>query len=203
MEVSIIVGTHGDDTWRTLAEERALPSAHAQSMPANEVIHIHADSLKNARNQGAKQATSEWLCFLDADDELHRHYILRMSEGTADLRGPAVQYINPDGMVNRPYVIEPMDLRNGNYLVIGTMVRRQMFFDVGGFRDWEFYEDWCLWQRCWLAGATIEQLPGAVYKAHMRTDSRNRAPAVAEKRRMHGAIRRANFPELVFENDCS
>lgn len=196
MDVSIIVGTHGDESWRTLAETRALPSAYAQTLPAREVIHVHADTLHEARNEGAQRASGEWLCYLDADDELHRHYLRRMAEGTADLRGPSVQYVRPDGMVNRPLVIEPMDLRNGNYLVIGTLVRRQMFLDVGGFRDWEFYEDWCLWQRCWLAGATIEQLPGAVYKAYMRWDSRNRAPSTAKKRAMHDAIRRANFPEL-------
>lgn len=196
MDVSVVVGTHGADEWRQLAETRALPSAHALTTPAREVIHVHADTLQHARNSGALQAKGEWLAFLDADDELHRHYIARMAEGSADLRGPAVQYINPDGMVNRPLVIEPMDLTNGNYLVIGTLVRREMFMDVGGFRDWEFYEDWCLWQRCWQAGATIEQLPGAVYKAYMRWDSRNRAPSTRQKMAMHAAIRQANFPHL-------
>lgn len=87
-----------------------------------------------------------------------------------------------------------MDLRLGNWLVIGTLVQRQVFVEVGGFREWPLYEDWCLWQRCWKAGAEPVKVPDAVYVARVRGASRNRQPSRAEKLRIHGEIVAANFP---------
>jgi hypothetical protein len=68
-----------------------------------------------------------------------------------------------------------------------------MLRDVGGWRDWPFYEDWDLFLRCWRAGASVEAIPEAVYIAHVRFDSRNRAPSSAEKAAVHNAIYAANF----------
>jgi hypothetical protein len=42
------------------------------------------------------------------------------------------------------------------------------------------------------AGATIEPIYGAVYRAHVRPDSRNRAPSREAKLAAHQAIARAN-----------
>jgi hypothetical protein len=54
---------------------------------------------------------------------------------------------------------------DGNWLVIGCVARTDLLREVGGFRDFPVYEDWDLWLRCWLAGATFERsrrrLPGA------------------------------------------
>ena len=192
MDVTVIVATFGDESWARLAQERAIPSAVSQGV---EVNHVEGDTLHEARNFGAAQATTEWLCFLDADDELEPGYFEAMAMSSADLRAPYVRYVKR-GYVHAPRIPEGTDdLVNGNRLVIGTLVRRVMFNAVGGFRDWAFYEDWDLWQRCFKAGATVE-FTSAVYRAHMRPDSRNRIPTRAEKEAMHHAIRRSNFPEL-------
>lgn len=191
MDVTVIVATYGEGRWRELAECRAIPAARAEA----EVIAVHGETLQSARNAGAAQATSEWLCFCDADDEVEPGYMAAMAELDADLRAPLVRYVKdhrhwparvPDGTD---------DLADGNRLVIGTLVRREMFWRVGGFGGWAFYEDWDLWQRCWLAGATVE-FGRAIYRAHMRADSRNRSPSRAEKVAMHHDIRRANMPWL-------
>jgi glycosyltransferase involved in cell wall biosynthesis len=191
VDVTVVVGTFGSSEWSKLAVERAIPSAEPQAP----VIHCHGADLAAARNEGAAQADSEWLCFLDADDELAPGYFEAMARASADLRGPAVVYIR--GRRERPPKLWLVcDLRDGNYLVIGTLVRRAMFEAVGGFKGWPLYEDWCLWQRCAAAGATIEQVPGAIYRAYARRDSRNRAPGRSERLRWHEEIRRANHPEL-------
>lgn len=192
MEVTIVIGTFGRPSWRSLAQRRAIPSAEQLGCP---VIHVHGDTLAEARNQGAAQATTEWLCFLDADDELDAGYLAAMATGTADLRGPAVRYVT--GSREKLQVWPAQDLRDGNYLVIGTLVRREMFHLAGGFHDWELYEDWDLWQRCHLLGATIETVADAVYVAHVRRASRNRAPERAAKVRIRAAILQANYPDPV------
>ena len=50
------------------------------------------------------------------------------------------------------------------------------------------YEDWDLWLRCWLARGTVEAIPEAVYRAHVRNDSRNRGPSVKERNKVHHQI---------------
>lgn len=193
MDVTVIVGTFGPPEWVELAESRAVPSVEAQGVP---VIHRHRLSLAGARNDGAAEAGTEWLCFLDADDELAPGYFDAMAAASADLRGPAVTYIH--GTREDPPKLWPeCDLRDGNYLLIGTLVRKAMFKAVGGFKTWPLYEDWCLWQRCAKTGATIELVPEAIYRAHVRSASRNREPGRRERLRWHHEIRDANYPELV------
>ncbi len=191
MDVTVVVGTFGEVEWVNLAHERAVPSARSQAP----VIHRHDDSLAQARNEGAVLARTEWLCFLDADDELAPGYFEAMGRATGDLRGPAVSYVR-HGRCATPKLWPPQDLRNGNYLVIGTLIRKSLFDQVGGFKTWPLYEDWCLWQRCARVGATVELVPDAVYVAHVRAKSRNREPNRAERLRWHHEIRSANHPEL-------
>ena len=193
LDVTVIVGTYGGNEWIDLANERAKPSVRDQ---AADVLHVHGETLAESRNAGAARASTEWLCFLDADDELTPGYMDAMARASADLRGPAVAYVRPNGRAAAPKLWPRVDLADGNYLLIGTLVRRDLFLEVGGFRGWPMYEDWCLWQRCWLAGATIEQVPAAIYRAHVRPDSRNRAPGRDERERWHHEIRRANLPHL-------
>lgn len=185
MDVTVCIGTFGEESWKRLAEERAIPSAQAP------VIHVHADELHEARNEAASRATSEWLCFLDADDELAPGYFDAMDTGTADLRGPAVQYVHARGP-QPPKVWPDIGLENGNHLVLGTCIKRERFHAVGGFHDYPLYEDWDLWLRCHLAGATHETIPEAVYIAHFRADSRNRAPSRQTKLHWHREIAKAN-----------
>lgn len=191
MDVTVVVGTFGADEWRDLAMSRAIPSVgDAQS------VHVHGDTLAAARNEGLEQVTTEWVTFLDADDELTPGYFDAMNRGTADLRAPAVEYVKGN-RVQRPYVPRVAGHRHecsgeclpdGNWLVIGAVARTELVRGAGGFREWPVYEDWCLWLRCWMAGASVEAIPGAVYRAHVRSDSRNRAPSTEEKNRVHREI---------------
>lgn len=178
-DTTIVVATYGGQEWRDLAAARALPSARAQGCP---VLHVHADTLMDARNQGLAQVDTGRVIFLDADDELAPGYLTAMCAGTADLRAPQVAYIR-DGRAGPPgfprvgghrHQCTGDCLPGGNWLVIGTSAPTDLLRDVGGFRDYAWSEDWDLWYRCHLAGATISGIPGAVYRAHVRADSRNR-----------------------------
>lgn len=183
MTISVVVATYGDPYWSRLARRRAVPSICAQSVQPLEVIRRHGDTLASARNAGAADAAGDWLLFLDADDELHPEYlasmvpVIRVARDRPYLLVPAVQYIR-DGVELRPGMLRPgQPMYKVNRCVIGTMLPRWLFREVGGFREWALYEDWDLWLQCLAAGATLVDIPDAIYRAHQGTnqESRNRA----------------------------
>lgn len=197
MDVTVVVGTFGDRAWIDLAQERAIPSADALDV---EVIHIHGATLHEARNAGLDLVTTKDVCFLDADDELEAGYFEHMATVDADLRAPAVRYIRAHGaqdpwmpqVAGHDHACTADCLPWGNWLVIGTVAPAELVRNVGGFRDFDWSEDWDLWVRCWQAGATIAPVPLAIYRAHVRSHSRNRGPARSDRLAQHRSIAEAN-----------
>lgn len=198
MDLTVVVATFGDEKWIERARTVAIPSAEALGLP---VLHVHGETLAGARNEGLVGVKTEWVVHLDADDELESGYVEAMASGSRDLRAPAVRYVGRT--INRaPYVPRVAGhhhpcsadcLSAGNWLVVGSAVRAEMAMVVGGWREWPVYEDWDLWMRCWQAGATVEAIPTAVYRAHVNPHSRNRAPSMEEKNRIHHQIVEANL----------
>jgi glycosyltransferase involved in cell wall biosynthesis len=179
--VAVIVASYGDKVfWDSLAE-RALASVELQSRPPDELHRIHGDSLHGCRNEGAERSKSKYLCFLDCDDELEQNYLEAMMAPPTypiELRYPRVRYIS-ENLQNWNYMPDPIvlarrSLDRGNFMVIGTVVEREIFLAAGGFRDLPAYEDWDLWIRCWMLGAEPRLIRGAVYRAISRRGSRNR-----------------------------
>lgn len=197
MDVTVVVATFGADQWRQIAAERAIPSAEALGVP---VVAVHGDTLHDARNAGLSQVATEWVCHLDADDELEPGYFTAMTGGTADVRAPSVVYV-VDGEPKPPWMPRVAGhlhrctaacLTDGNWLVVGSVARTELLRTVGGWRDFDWSEDWDLWLRCHLAGATFEGIRPAIYRAHARPDSRNRGADKATKLAAHRAILEAN-----------
>lgn len=197
MDVTVAVATFGADEWADLAADRAIPSVKALGVP---VVHCHGDTLHGARNGALDLVDTEWVCHLDADDELEQGYFDAMAAGTADVRAPSVRYLYPHHIF-RPKVPKVSGhehdcaadcLTEGNWLVVGSVARAQLLRDVGGWRDFDWSEDWDLWLRCYLAGASIEAVRSAIYRAHARPDSRNRGADHATKLAAHHAILAAN-----------
>ena len=200
MRTSILVATFGEPIWKRRAERLALPSTVGQG--ALEVLTHHEPegTLASARNNAAARAEGDWLCFLDADDALGPRYLEPMEAALARREGrflltPAVSYGKGKAQ-QRARIMPRVDLRHGNYLVIGTLVQREVFEEVGGFKDWPLYEDYDFFARCWIAGAEVVEVPGAVYRASVRVGSRNRAPRRSEKLYWHQAIAHSLWPEL-------
>lgn len=183
MKVSILVCTFGDDAWRAHGQRVKLACSE-QTYPAHEVVALHErdSTLAEVRNAAALNATGDWLCFVDADDLLETNYLEQMRAGwdTWKWQGsgppllvPAVRYFKKDRMQDAPQIPAwGRPIEEINCAVIGTLVSRQMFLDVGGFREWPMYEDWDLWLRCIQAGAELFPVPGAVYLAYI-SEGRN------------------------------
>lgn len=191
LNVTICVATFGDPEWQALAESRAVPSAQSQAP----VVRYHGESLHEARNACLEMVRSEWIVYLDADDELEPGYVTAMEKGSADVRGPMLRFIrNGHPRLWQPRVAGHKHdcstdcMPQGNFMAIGACVRADLLREVGGFEPWPVYEDWALFLRCWKAGASFELVPGAIYRAHVNRGSRNRAPSMAEKNRVHHEI---------------
>lgn len=190
MEATIIIATYGGSEWARLAE-KATASAREQTVPA-QVIPLHAQTLAQARNSAAYMASTEWLIFCDADDTLDPRYVEKMLEPLDDstLRQPSTLGVYPDGAEDStPVLIPARPLDQSNYLVIGSMCKREAFLDVGGFDDsLPVLEDWDLWLRLWKAGAVIGARPEAIYRVGVNPNSRNQDRGVHN--RYYNKIRR-------------
>lgn len=174
MTTSVVVGTFGDyGVWRAYAE-RAIASIDRQTVRPLEVLHIHDADLATARNSGAAMANGDWLIFLDADDELDPGYLEAMEKATGDIRRPATLGVT-DGLEDSEACMIPRKpLLQANFIVIGAMVQRDRFLRVGGFDPALLVlEDWDLWLRMAIDGAEIVDVPDAIYRVNVRSDSRN------------------------------
>jgi len=197
LEATVCVATFGDRCWIETAQ-RAIASARCAGATA--VVHHHGATLAKARNACANLAATEWLVYLDADDELRPGYLEAMARASADLRAPVVECVKGRRRL-RPYMPQVSGhrhactadcLRDGNWLLIGTAVRAEKARQIR-WREFRVYEDWDFFQRCWLAGATVEPVPAAIYRMYWRRDSRNHAPPMHEKDQVHREIVEANL----------
>ena len=176
MDVTVIVATFGDGDWATRGNATAR---------RHDATHVHGPDLATARNQGAEHATSEWLVFLDTDDELLPGYVDAMGRASGDLRAPTLELAYHDRRV-RPDLTK-RDIERMNPCCIGTAIRRELLLDLGGFPAFEAWEDWGLFLRAVRRGATIEHVPGAVYRSWVRAHSRNQV--VDDPRALFNTIR--------------
>lgn len=186
--VTFIVATFGDDEWIELGtacmKDVVATNQHWDAVGLRE--HGPDLTLAEVRNMAASRVYTDWLCFVDADDRLAPGYADAMIEqaslyedsGERVLLAPFVSY---DGR-------EPVIPNRGrwpvlNECVIGTLVRRDLFTEVGGFHEWDSLEDYDLWLRCVAAGARIVHVAGAVYQAqsgHRRNANQSPYGAIVE-----------------------
>jgi glycosyltransferase involved in cell wall biosynthesis len=166
--ISVVVATYGDyDVWGPIAE-RAL----ASTKEFDEVIYVHGETLASARNAGARKARGERLVFLDADDELAPGFKDLVVE-EEDILQPLTIYRQPDGTETEPHYLLPYgDLYDGNHIVIGAPINRELMLSVGGFDEYPVAEDWALWLKMRRAGATFGQTK-ATYIVNVNHNSRN------------------------------
>lgn len=205
-DVTICVATFGPDPmWQELANTRALPSARALGAPT---VHVHRSqgTLAQARNAALAHVDTEWVAFLDADDELDPGYLDAMAAVDGDVRAPAVCYVTPRAPRGRPKMPRVSGHKHactgdclpaGNWVVIGALARASLVRQVGGFREWPVYEDWDLWLRMWLAGARVAPVDRAIYRAHYRPDSRNRGGDPQDRVAVHWQIHQSIYGEAT------
>lgn len=168
---------------RSVAQQTRLPDE----------IHVEVDSLRTGaartRNRAWRRATTEWVAFLDDDDELmpdHLEVLLDHARG-ADLvyswfdlpEAEDPLAVPVDGTLRSPFGVafgpEQQDylLTKGNFIPVTVLVRRQMLLDVDGFPvpgtpRWPdaHCEDWGCWRDMIHFGATFRHVPRRTWTWH-------------------------------------
>lgn len=170
MEIDVIVTTWGHPSWLGKAQRTAVPSAFEQA--STHLIYLEdAASAGDARNRAVETVDpQEWICFLDADDQLEPGYIDAMRAAglwRTHLGAPALRLPGKE-----PETYPDRDIVTGlNPYPIGTLIHRTMFEQAGQFWGESAWEDWSLFRRAVLHGAAIRFVPDAVYNATASTRS--------------------------------
>lgn len=173
--------------------QRALRSVNMQTRKPEKVIISVADNLQQARNIEGLRADTTHLIFLDADDELERRYIESMRKGTGDVRVPKVYRFSENGACDTDQAwYTPRPLIQCNYIVVGAMIRTDVFKKVGGFRDLPMLEDWDLWLRLEEERCSFIQCPEAIYHIHVRKGRNSQDQAAMVSQILIEAIARRN-----------
>ncbi|WP_127145213.1 glycosyltransferase [Pelagibacterium montanilacus] len=150
--------------------------------------HLAGDN----RNFGILQSQSPYIVCLDADDMLHPTYVekaLFMAEHLGfDVVSTALRMFGARadkvGILPRPSL---SDMMHGNHMSTCALFRRELWQQVGGFRDFGLgadhaAEDWDFWMRLSAKGARFGNIWGECllnYRVH-HTHSLSSGPGVPE-----------------------
>jgi hypothetical protein len=158
------------------APERVVVATdRSYSVPGADVIaldcqwhHPNAFYLQVA----ALEADTEWIWYVELDDLPLLDALDGIEDVDADVwlmgyQGERIRYV-PTAYPNAEYLARP-----GNQYPAGSSLRRLAFNAVGGFDDIG-YQDWGLWRKLALNGATFEASGRVNYKyrlPHTRTNT--------------------------------
>jgi len=174
---------------RTDLLDRALDSVHEQSLPATDVlvqVDINREGAAATRNRALEAVETEWVAFLDDDDELLPDH-LRLCARAARLNGADVVYpgydtAGGDDPVNCFGI--PFDgelLQRRNFIPVTTLCRTALVREAGGFQahpdeHGDPCEDWGLWLAMHRLGATFYHLPQRTWKWNLAPGSTRGRP---------------------------
>ncbi len=169
---------------RTEQLKRAVSSVLAQDTPVSQiVVSIDNERLGAGanRNKAWQAAQTEWVAFLDDDDELHPNHIstlLRHAEEhpEAGVIFPwyrIVQYGNKDVGSLHPAPGPDADIadlirNNMDFLPINVLVKKSILEEHGGFHTdaGAGGEDWRLWNHLLSRGIVFSHAPGITWTWH-------------------------------------
>jgi len=189
---------------------RALESLNAQTRPVDEIIVVDDGSSDNtgemvpasvrylrhevnrgvsaARNTGAREATGDYVMFLDADDTLVPDAIAKLLAAT-EAAGAVWCYsdvcrVEPDGeIIPVPcgsHGPDPLaDILEDDFIMSGAFFRRAEFLEVGMYdENLKAREDWDIDIRMIEAGKRFAYVSEPIYRYHRRMDSITNAPGL-------------------------
>lgn len=156
--------------------DEAINSVLEQTVASREIILVH-DACENpahhikvtsimlkenvgvakARMEGVRFSKGEYLLFLDGDDKLAPDYIEQMfiKRNKGDIIYPNILWWYSGCQQNRFEKIgkiTPKQQLKVNKILVTSLMKKEVFYKVGGFRDLPIYEDWDFWLRAMSMG---------------------------------------------------
>ena len=170
MDITVAIATHPPRMGPGGPYERAVTSVRAQIYPPTGGIAVALDEAGDGaaltRNKALELVQTEWVAFLDSDDELYPDHLRKLAR-YARLSGVDVAYSGWDGpdptsMFGRAF--DPGLLRQTNYIPVTVLARTAAVRAAGGFQPHpdendDPCEDWGLWLAMCDQGAKFGHLP--------------------------------------------
>lgn len=163
--------------------ERALSSVQLQSLAhvSKTVVVRDTTHVGSAvtRNRGLDEVTTEYVAFLDDDDELLPHHVDTLINA-AEETGADVVYQWFKVIASHPFDPFPEafrrtfsadKLRESNYIPTTVLARTDVVKSVGGFEPYgdqmqSACDDWGLWLKLLDVGATFHHVPMVTWLWH-------------------------------------
>lgn len=179
--IEIILVEGGSTDGETPERLRRIARA---SLPGVRVLFRGEPSLAgDNRNFGIRHARGRYICCLDADDLLDPAYLeaaLFAAEfGDFDFAFPAVREFGAGALCWAPSDPRWPDILRENSVSTVALFRREVWEQLGGFRDWgvggrHVAEDWDFWIRAVAAGYRGKALSDTLMHYRIRPDSLSR-----------------------------
>ena len=125
------------------------------------------------RMRAAELASGRYLKYVDSDDLIYRHSLAIMMEAMEAHPDAALGLAHSEPEAERPYpwCLEPAEAWRRHFLgrgclscgPTGAIMRRDRFFEIGGFRDWGVLNDTDLWLRMAARWPVVLLPPGLVW----------------------------------------
>jgi glycosyltransferase involved in cell wall biosynthesis len=197
--VTCVVATSGSWEWAELARTRAVPSCEAAQPDQLIVQHGPRQTVCEARNQAAQACGTDWLVFVDADDELTSGYFQALRSYLTSpelLVAPYVSYVLYEGGMGTPAIPNAGRWPDLNDAITATAISASWFRRLGGWdhRYWP-WSDWELWLRACKAGARKLHAPECVYRAYSGPHGENNKHP--NPRQLHAQIKRLHHQVWV------
>jgi glycosyltransferase involved in cell wall biosynthesis len=125
------------------------------------------------RMKAATLARGRYIKYLDSDDVIYEHGLSVMVQAmeASPIAALGISHSAPEGARPYPLMMSPVETWKQEFLGVGALgagpsgaiVRRDPFFEVGGFRDWGVLSDTDLWYRMSARWPVVLLPPGLVW----------------------------------------
>ena len=181
----VVVDDGSTDSTETIA------GRYAATDPRIVVTTQENHGVAQGRNNGVALCATDYVAFLDADDELHPDYLRTMDAFIRghpghDIYHPNLKVVAANGresLFSACTVVTSfglIDLLEECVIAVGgAMVRRDLYQELGGFRSGIHCEDYDFWLRATALGARALYLPTPLYDYRQDRAGRRSEDALA------------------------
>jgi glycosyltransferase involved in cell wall biosynthesis len=151
------------------------PRAHAMAISILLPVNV---GVAKARNVGVRMSSRKLILFVDADDRLAPDFIEQCGKKivNADIVYPNLLLfgdIEYPVLSESPSKLKPQHLVNKkNQIPVTSMMFREVYESLGGFRELPVFEDWDFWIRAMCNGYTFARA-NTLLHYRQSTNSRN------------------------------